>query len=198
MTLLSCDSGQLFPTHVWSFKSDYNFDDALKKCLEMESEQEGRVVSNRGGFQSKTFSVGDIEELKNVENFLEDACRQVESISATQYGCPIRLRAQKGGVWVNVNRKGDFNIAHVHPRSTFSFVCYLQVDDPESSLLFHRPDLSMHYPFDNFSSTFYTKESYCQVASGLGVVFPAWLKHEVCENNSSVPRVSVAFNVEQC
>ena len=197
MTITSYDSGQLFATHVWSFKSDYSFDEALKKCLEMESEQEGRVVSNRGGFQSKAFSVGDIDALKNVENFLEDALRQVESIAATQYSCPIKLRPQKGGMWINVNKKGDFNIAHVHPRAAFSFVCYLQVDDAESKLLFHRPDLSRHYPFDNFSSIFYPQESYCQVASGMGVVFPAWIKHEVCENKSSVPRVSIAFNVEQ-
>ena len=197
MAITSYDAGQLFPTHVWSFKSDYNFDDALKKCLEIASEQEGRVVSNRGGFQSKSFSVGDIEALKNVENFLEDALRQVESIALTQYNCPLKLRVQKGGVWVNVNKKGDFNIAHVHPRATFSFVCYLQVDDAESKLVFQRPDLSKHYPFDNFLSNFYPQESYCQVATGLGVIFPAWLTHEVCVNNSSVPRVSLAFNVEQ-
>ena len=197
MAIISYDTGQLFPTHVWSFKCDYSFDDALKKCLEIADEQEGRVVSNRGGFQSKAFSVGDVEALKNVESFLEDALRQVESISATQYNCLIKLRAQKGGVWVNVNKKGNFNIAHVHPRATFSFVCYLQVDDAESKLVFQRPDLSKHYPFDNFSSDFYPQESYCQVSSGLGVIFPAWLEHGVCENNSSVPRVSIAFNVEQ-
>lgn len=197
MPILSVESGQLFPTHVWSFRSDYTFDEALAQCLKIESVGEGRVVSNRGGFQSNNISIGEFPALANVELFAADVIRQLESIAATQYKCPISLRVQRNGMWVNVNRKGDFNIPHTHPRAAFAFVCYLQVDDPESKLAFHRPDLSAHYPFDNFSSPFYEQESYCRVSAGLGVVFPAWLKHEVCVNNSDIPRVSIAFNVEQ-
>jgi uncharacterized protein (TIGR02466 family) len=197
MPIVSYESGQLFPTHVWSFKSDHNFDEALRKCLEMEGSEEGRVRSNKGGFQSNTFSAGDVPELIAVEKFAEDAMRHTEAIAAQQYNCPLRLRVQEKGLWLNVNRQGHFNVAHTHPRAAFAFVCYLQVDDPESKLAFLRPDLSIHYPFDSFDSAFYQKDSYCQVSSGLGVLFPAWLSHAVCVNNSPVPRVSVAINIEQ-
>jgi uncharacterized protein (TIGR02466 family) len=198
MALVSYESANLFPTHVWSFKGDYTFDDALNWCLKMPEEQQGRVRSNRGGFQSEAFSVGDIPELSAVESFLSDCLRQLERQAEKEYGCSMKLRPQpNGSCWVNINKKGDFNIAHFHPNAAFSFVCYLQVADPESKLVFHRPDLSSHYPFNNFQTDFYARESYCQVESGLGLLFPAWLQHEVCENNSATPRVSVAINIEQ-
>jgi uncharacterized protein (TIGR02466 family) len=198
MALVSYESANLFPTHVWSFKGDYVFEDALHRCLKMPDEQQGRVKSNRGGFQSEAFAIGDIPELNTVEIFLNDCLRELELLAAQKYKCAIKLRAQSGdSCWVNINKKGDFNIAHTHPNTAFAFVCYLQVDDPESKLVFNRPDLSLHYPFDNFETSFYAKESYCQVAAGLGLIFPAWLQHGVCENNSTTPRVSVAINVEQ-
>jgi uncharacterized protein (TIGR02466 family) len=198
MKILTTEVGSIFPTTVWAFQSDGVLDVATKKCLDIARENEGRKLSNRGGFQSDLIEIGNVPEFSEIFDFFNQCLREVETFATQEYKCPINLRMQRNGGWINVNGKGDFNIPHVHPNTAFAFVYYLQVDDPKSTLAFHRPDLSNHYPFDNFGTDFYGKRAHCKVSPGLGVMFPAWMMHEVYENTSEIPRVSIAINVEQC
>lgn len=187
----------LFLTPIWHWRSELSFVAAAQKCVELSNTTEGRIRSNRGGWQSDYIDFQDLPELDVVKQFAENCVRDLEKTAAESWGCPFTLSVEPSGSWINVNRKGDFNIPHIHPNTSFSFVCYLQAEEGSGNLVFHRSDLMEHYPIDTFDSMLYAKSANVSVTTGLGIMFPAWLKHEVTEHKLDTPRVSIAFNVKQ-
>lgn len=169
----------LFTTPIWHWHYPGSFADAAAKCIEMSETIEGRQRSNRGGWQSNPILIDEIPELFVVRDFVNNCLREAEHNAEFKYGCQLKLEIQEdmNGVWINVNRKGDLNYPHQHPNSAFSFVCYLQAGGDGGELVVHRSDYMEHYPFDNLDSDLYAKSAFCNFSSGMGVLFPSWLKH---------------------
>ena len=87
--------------------------------------------------------------------------------------------------WVNVNKKGDWNLIHTHPNCDLSLVWYLTDGD---------------ICFDNPNSHNRLEVGDCSVwesknKKGDVVVFPADLKHFVNPNQKDEDRMSLAFNI---
>ena len=98
-------------------------------------------------------------------------------------------------LWLNVNKKGDYNIPHYHSASAFSGVLYIQCEHG-SNIEFYHDTLMEHYPFWTNSQMFASKfQLYPKV--GRLIVFPAWIKHSVLPNESNNERISIAFNINQ-
>jgi uncharacterized protein (TIGR02466 family) len=103
--------------------------------------------------------------------------------------------------WVNVHRRGDTAIPHVHHNSLISGVLYLKVDDASGDIVFHRDLLSL-VPFppaldlDMDSFNLYNCKSWGHKPKTNDIcLFPSVVMHSVDRNASGEERWSVAFNV---
>ena len=110
-------------------------------------------------------------------------------------------------MWANINPRHGYNRPHVHPRSLWSGVYYVQVPPDGGSLSFDdpRPGAGMVPPV-------YSDEGAERPASwavvhyeaieGRVLLFPAWLSHQVDPNATreegpAADRISVSFNFVQ-
>ena len=81
----------------------------------------GRVVSNKGGYQSNNITFG-------FEELIEFAINSLLSI-----GQKTKLAA----FWVNINQGNHFNHEHIHFMNTWSAVYYHKVCCEKSTINFH-------------------------------------------------------------
>ncbi len=96
-------------------------------------------------------------------------------------------------VWVNINSQGSYHLAHRHPGSVVSGVYYISIPEPNEGgeLVFQDP-LDAHRMAEPSLPSEIGRKIY--PSSGLLVLFPSWLEHEVRLQKSSGNRISLAFN----
>jgi uncharacterized protein (TIGR02466 family) len=102
--------------------------------------------------------------------------------------------------WANVHTRGGYHTRHIHPATVqLSGVYYVKAPKGCGDLIFH--DLS------RFLGLWATMPSLLEVTghnrsqlaiepeAGLGVLFPAYVMHEVGTNRSDGERVGIAYNI---
>lgn len=103
--------------------------------------------------------------------------------------------------WINVNKTGNYNVAHMHGNSDYSFCWYIQVDNESGQIVFHDPngfaktnyvqscgkDFIDHFRINQIESTL------PQVGDFL--LFPSSLVHHVESNDSALTRISISGNI---
>tara|TARA_S200000501_G_C20537267_1_gene618449 strand:- start:67 stop:687 length:621 start_codon:yes stop_codon:yes gene_type:complete len=101
------------------------------------------------------------------------------------------------GMWSNILKTNETHSPHTHSNNLVSGVFYLQTneDSPAITFLDPRPQTSVLQPqatkFTRENSTMY----YYPAKVNRMILFPSWLEHYVPKNNTSLNRVSIAFNV---
>lgn len=102
-------------------------------------------------------------------------------------------------MWVNVMPPGSYHTMHIHPFSVVSGTYYLEVspttsplkiEDPRMGFLMNAPQMrALAKP---------EQQRFFEVHPKVGevVLFESWLRHEVPENRSKSPRVSISFNYD--
>ena len=173
----------------------------------------GYRLSNQGGFQSypdifdanPRVSEDDDDELAGREaaRLLHMiASRAVNEIDGC--GAPTKLRGAYG--WLNVNRPGDYNSLHTHPKNRWSAVYY--VDSGKPQLMTRREvangsddnddvtvlssDIAGHLVFRGGSRTSPTVRSYLALppVPGILCLFPGSIPHCVLDNGPIDPAQS--------
>jgi len=102
--------------------------------------------------------------------------------------------------WINVNRAGDHNLLHCHPGSFLSAVYYVNVPpamaggrivfrDPRGPAVAMYETIGIDLPWVGTGTGLPFMP-----ATGLLLLFPAWLEHRVEPFEGSGERVSIAFN----
>lgn len=102
--------------------------------------------------------------------------------------------------WINVNRAGDHNLLHCHPGCFLSSVYYVKVPqamhggqiffrDPRGPAvaMYESPGIELPWVGSGVGIPF-------TPATGLLLIFPAWLEHRVEAFQGDGERISVAFN----
>lgn len=176
----------LFFTNIFDEKENEIYKQELIKIANTE---EGKVRSNRGGFQSDTM-------LWNNEVFkplLEKSTAVIQSIIAdySQNRPEFVIRS----MWGNVNPKGGYNLTHVHPSGWMSCVYYVNVPENSSGITFEDPRPAKIMDFQQSclrDDNYFTH----QPTTGDLVIFPSWLPHFVNPNPTDDLRMSISFNVE--
>jgi uncharacterized protein (TIGR02466 family) len=161
----------------------------LKEINYAEKNNQNRIVSNMGGFQTN-----DLQN-KTITSYLRQ-----ESIKLLIEN----YRFKKGKVhfslpsfWINKNYKGNFNSPHVHPYSNFSGVYFVDVTNSGGGLKFLNNDTSAEmignhtYIDDSSFHSFYT----IYPKNNLLVLFSSNLKHMVEPHFEDKGRITVAFNI---
>ena len=104
----------------------------------------------------------------------------------------------KVSAWANLLRAGNYNTLHAHPESAWSGVYYVDAGEPAAAdelgglleLRDPRPAVEMvpapGWPFGN--------PLRIQPETGLMVLFPSWLYHQVHPYRGQRPRIAIAFN----
>lgn len=176
----------LFFTNILDEKENNSYKEEIIKIANTE---EGKVRSNRGGFQSDTL-------LWNNEVFkplLEKSTAVIQSIIAeySQNRPEFVIRS----MWGNINPKGGYNLTHVHPSGWMSCVYYVNVPENSSGITFEDPRPAKIMDFQQSclrDDNYFTH----QPITGDLVIFPSWLPHFVNPNPTDDLRISISFNVE--
>lgn len=99
--------------------------------------------------------------------------------------------------WVNVMPEGAQHTAHIHPLSVLSGTVYLQLPKGSSPIKFEDPRLGlfMNSPTPKVKAKL-SNQRFITLKPDEGdvVLFESWLRHEVPQNTTAEPRISVSFN----
>jgi hypothetical protein len=149
--------------------------------------------SNRGGWQSPSYFYEE-ESFSEFKNYI----LMYALTSLTHYDYNFEL----GNMWININKKGDYNVQHVHANSLLSGVIWIKAPEKSGPLVFASPNVFIESAlleaakqnvkdaknyFEHFE--FNPKE-------GRMILFPSHLYHSVEPNESDEDRISIAFNLK--
>lgn len=193
---LNYDVQKLFSVPIHYLQID-NFEDIrdslIKYAYDLKNiEQEGRLASNRGGFQSDPF------EIKDCNDILHDLLINVISnIPSFRENIDVKTDG-----WININPPQSFNVTHHHPNCEIAGVLWIKIPKNSGDFIFISP-----YDFLSYVEMFSYKEEFKQELNyyhnykfspqeGTLLLFPSHLQHRVARNESNEDRISVSFNLK--
>ncbi len=173
------------------YKNELLLDNSILKNLALDEKRDnkGRVVSNRGGFQSENLKLNN--DLKPLIHSIEYHA----NIFVKDLGYKdVNLL----NIWCNVNEYKDFNIVHGHSQSTLSGVYYVNTPENCGNIIFHSPHFQLlEMAEQSTKDNNYTSSTWWLPADvGMLYIFPSWLLHHVEPNmNQKEERISYSFNL---
>ena len=171
-------------------------DDLISWIYDYQSRNpEGAIASNRGGWQSVSSEPIEEDAFLYFKDYIAlHASKVLNEIYPNQ-------EFHLGNMWVNINRKGDYNVTHAHPMSSISGVFWVKTSENCGSLKFHNPHTFGQYELictmdDEMKkkSNFYELFGF-PPQEGRLVLFPSELLHHVDVNESDEDRISISFNL---
>jgi len=159
----------------------------------MNEDEKGRVLSNKGGWQSNDLFL-PVSELCELTSIVTYNMRKLAKKINLKNVHDLYL----SNFWININKNSNSNSPHTHPNSVLTAVYYVKVPYKSGDIRFFSPIENNHDYFKDFmienyneyNSTTYTLKP----SQGKLVFFPSWLKHEVESNETNMDRISIAFN----
>tara|TARA_B100001996_G_C18451632_1_gene512450 strand:- start:50 stop:646 length:597 start_codon:yes stop_codon:yes gene_type:complete len=186
----------LFPSSVHLIDIE-NYDVVKEESLsfiyqEQENNPSSVYKSNSGGWQSHS----DYHEWNNIIKRIVDKGVSKHSEFYLDY-----RKLECTALWFNINKKGNYNHQHDHPRCDLSGVLWIKTPPNcgrirfESSYSYlsntHLGSLNEEYKDDTYN---YTHFNFNPV-EGRMLIFPSYLRHSVEVNESDEDRISVSFNI---
>jgi uncharacterized protein (TIGR02466 family) len=156
-----------------------------------EKDPEGNLLSNRGGWQSKDFSIQNEDDV--LQNFLTNCLAEFPSIKKS-----VKFFVS---AWININPPDAFNMKHVHPTCDLSGVLWIKAPKDCGNIVFSAPNsFAISREIDSYNEdykkdTCYYHSYHCYPTEGRMIVFPSHLEHYVDFNKSDEDRISVSFNI---
>ena len=180
----------LFATEIYSFKNENIDNDKIKEIiLEKEKGESSRSISNRGGWQSEE-SLLEENCFSEIKDFLFEC---TESIKKDMYEDDTKFHMVSS--WANVNRKGAYNISHIHSHSHWS--CAYYVTETYTSPIYFidpRTRAGMFVIFGGGKNQYNNILGLKKCEPGQALFFPSWLEHGVKQNLTDNPRISISCN----
>lgn len=177
----------IFTSSVYHNNLNFN----LKKfCLDIQKTKNQNNRSGVNSWQSENI-INDLpkdflnclnDEVNNYKNFLN-----VKKKVIVEY------------VWLNVNKKGSYNLEHDHPNCFISGVYYINTPINSGDIIFKHPSPTIDYvwpdencfeQYNEFNSAIWTVKA----EKNKLLLFPSWLRHRVEENKNNEDRISISFN----
>ena len=188
----------LFPTVIHELKVE-KFKSIKKNLLkfvyeEQEKDPQGLRFSNMGGWQSQP-------TYKDYNNILLSTVSETLISYFKQNVLDMSKEIVFEGLWMNINKKGDYNAAHDHPNCHMAGVFWIHSPGECGLLELQNPhSFSMGTEMMMYTSEFRDKTNAYGSYSlppleGTISLFPASINHRVTVNESDGERVSSAFNL---
>jgi len=182
---------------IWGYVNEqeqlWNLKDVSDFCLDLEKNSSSRSLSNRGGFQSNDYE----EEFPEI---LDPIVKEITRHAKDYYEfAKVDAEPKLLNLWVNVNRKHNYNSLHTHPHSFLSGTLYVKVPSGDAgNFVLHRDGKFKDYldfvaPSD---PEFYHYYSIKPEPNKI-LLFPSYMQHSVESNlteDQDDARISLAFN----
>jgi uncharacterized protein (TIGR02466 family) len=182
---------ETFKSCVAEIKLNENLEELITFFKKLKI-NEGRKLSNVGGFQSKNLNLND-PSLKSLIEKIED----FSNIFCNQF-LNINKKLNLINIWANINNFKDFNLPHVHNFSILSGVFYIKIPKNSGSLIFKSNDQlenfvhpSLIVNYNNYNSSIWKFSPKINTL----YLFPSWYIHYVESNLSNKERISTSFNL---
>ena len=160
-----------------------------KEILYIKSKDQGKIVSNYGGWQSQ-----DLEKInKNFKSLFDNIDKCVEEVEKNLH---LNKKLYLSSYWCNINYFGSFNKPHTHFGSIISGVYYVQIPKNSGNLIFEHNPLSTGTTYQNIKkyNQYNSSKWTCVPKENLCVLFPSYLSHYVESNLNKKERISISFN----
>ncbi len=105
-------------------------------------------------------------------------------------------------MWININRRGDYNVEHDHPESDLSAVLWVKTPANCGGLVFSSPKSFVQHKIIEVLDEEIVEQTNCTYGKvfhpeeGKMIVFPSDMRHSVEMNCSDEDRISIAFNMK--
>ena len=182
---------ELFSVPVLCVKLDLDVSSIEKFCLDYQDKNEGRYVSNEGGYQAE-FPV----DTKQIKPLIDEITKYATTFVGA-YSLNVDFVIDQ--IWMNINGFKDYNILHNHPMSIFSGVYYIKAPENCGNIKFEHPAIDvLSFAHSEFNFTEWNKFNssvhWQPAEENILYLFPGWLKHRVESNLSNENRISMSFN----
>jgi uncharacterized protein (TIGR02466 family) len=135
----------------------------------------------------------DLEVLSSIKEHALKSCQELHN----KIGLSGELELKKS--WFSINRKYSYHEIHHHCPDIWSGVYYLQAEQGDASISFLNNNIiSTNWPYRSQRSQMndYTgSEKICRVSSGMMLLFPSYLYHNVSQQLADQERITIAFNL---
>ena len=190
---------EIFKVPLYRTKLDLNVIDLQSWCKQHQQKDNGRKISNIGGYQSNNLLKNDVSLqplIKEIENHSTVFANQIIPL------WPKRKQAV-ANMWVNINGYLNWNKPHLHGGCRLSGVYYVKTPPNCGTLQFEHPAINLlelysigYAPcrldtLNKYNSPIWSKS----VSENQLYLFPSWLLHSVYPNeNKTEERISISFN----
>ena len=176
-------------TMIWEFmrsetRVTFN-EDFTSWILGVKEKEKSVKKSNRGGWQSDLYKPDG--EFKPLVNEIVEFCKHL----------PLDIKEIRiPQLWVNVNKKGDWNVIHQHGTFHLSGTYYVKVPKNSGRIVFRDPRpsaISNMFMVDRFD------KGECKninTMEGLLAVWPSYLDHFVEPSQTDEERISISFDID--
>jgi uncharacterized protein (TIGR02466 family) len=186
----------LFPSLVSHIECD-NFssiqNDLLNWIYLYQKDTDSVILSNRGGWQSPSNFYVNNSSFNRFYDYIAYHINESIKIYKTEFNLL--------NMWININRKGDYNTLHDHPVSHLSGAIWIKTPERGGNFVFHNShSFSQYCLLESVSdevrdATNYASSFRFQAKEGCMLIFPSDLMHLVEKNESDEDRVSISFNL---
>ena len=187
-----------FSTEIWEeydHQCIVNNESLAKVITNRSLAESSRELSNVGGWQSNDDLAEDVQ-FTDLISFVRQKLLKV----ALHNNYIDGLECVIINMWANINEHRDFNKAHLHPNSDWSFAYYVKVREDSGGIVFCDPrvrrvmkvqdDILIDYS-NGSQHTIYTVNP----LNGKLVIFPSYLEHYVEPNLTQETRISISGNI---
>ncbi len=187
-----------FPTEIWEeydHQCIVNNESLAKVITNRSLAESSRELSNIGGWQSNDDLAEDVQ-FTDLISFVRQKLLKV----ALHNNYIDELKFVIVNMWANINEHRDFNKAHLHPNSDWSFAYYVKVTEDSGGIVFCDPrvrrvmrvqdDILIDYS-NGSQHSIYTVNP----LNGKLVIFPSYLEHYVEPNLTQETRISISGNI---
>lgn len=139
---------------------------------------------------SSTSNILELENLSELLSFIANSVNQIHN--RLELSVPIKLINS----WFSIGRKNSMHERHNHLPSTWSGVYYVQANNNDGNITFFNEHLKSNWPFSETSiENVLTRQIFTiQPETGLMLIFPSYLEHQVHLNNTDNERIAISFN----
>ena len=184
----------IFPTPLYEVNLNCNIPEIQKYCFDMMSKDEGKKISNVGGWQSKNLNGLHMP----LNELFEDIEYHGNVFAKKMY---LKKSVSLANLWININGYKDYNTLHTHTHAFFSGVFYVKCPENCGNIVLHHPaTFTQMYDWHGSKFDSLTRYTYGNI-NGKSVenkmyIFPSYLMHDVTPNlNKEEKRISIAFNL---
>ena len=177
-----------FSYPIWCDMVEYeHYEELLKYCLLRKAYDNGKLFSNRGGWQSSDLYFHTDEVMNKFCKFLQYHLNILSE--------KIKIKLVINNLWININGYQTTNDIHTHPGSYISGVFYVKAEENQGDICFENPLKHINY-FIYEDSIFLDSYVYHKPQTGKLLLFPSSLPHSVLSNETNIDRISISFNTK--